>query len=241
VKLKELEKRLEKEPNNLGLRVTVAGALHEAGRTVEAIELYRSVALAYRDGGRRQQAIAVCRSILELAPEDDACRSLLASLTAPAQPLPPVVAMAAPEPKRRSSVDPTPLPKPVPYHVVDPTSGRQRVTPSHVEDLPTSEGADTRPGDEPRPETTGLAQAARRISGWISGDSVTPTGEEEDLAAELDTRQRPRIDDSEALRKISLPPPTVPTERVVLEDDDELTPLRESEELTQPRDKVDKD
>jgi hypothetical protein len=241
VKLKELEKRLEKEPNNLGLRVTVAGALHEAGRTVEAIELYRSVALAYRDGGRRQQAIAVCRSILELAPEDDACRSLLASLTMPAQPLPPVVA-AAPEPKRRSSVDPTPLPKPVPYHVVDPTSGRQRVTPSHVEDLPTSEGADTRPGDEPRPsaETTGLAQAARRISGWIAGDSVTSEVDDDDLAAELETRQRPRIDDSEALRKISQPPPTVPTERVVL-DDDELTPLRESEELTQPRDKVDKD
>ncbi len=237
MKLKELEKRLEKEPNNLGLRVMVAGALHEAGRTVEAIELYRSVALAYRDGGRRQQAIAVCRSILELAPEDDACRSLLASLITPVAALPPVV--AAPEPKRRSSVDPTPLPKPVPYHVIDPTSGRQRVSPPVIEDLPTSEGADTRPGDEPRPRATGLAEAARRISGWISGESVTSVGDDEDVAAELDTRQRPRIDDSEALRKISQPPPTVPTEKVEL--DDELTPLRESEELTQPRDKVEKD
>ncbi len=67
MKLRELEKRLEKEPGNLGLRVTAAGLMHEAGRTVEAVELYRSVALAYRDAGRKQQAIAVCRSILELA------------------------------------------------------------------------------------------------------------------------------------------------------------------------------
>ena len=65
-RLRDLEKRLEKEPHNLGLRVTVAGMLREAGRSIEAVELYRSVAIAYRDQGRPQQAIAVCRSILAL-------------------------------------------------------------------------------------------------------------------------------------------------------------------------------
>src|SRR5437764_5199430 len=95
-KLKELEDRLRDEPDNLGLRVMVAGALHDAGRRDDAIELYRSVAIAYRDQGRPQQAITVCRSVLELAPEDAACQALLAALLAsqpepapPALPLPP--------------------------------------------------------------------------------------------------------------------------------------------------------
>jgi hypothetical protein len=60
----------------------VAGALREAGRQEEAVELYRSVAIAYRDQGRSQQAIAVCRSILEIAPEDARCHALLATLVA---------------------------------------------------------------------------------------------------------------------------------------------------------------
>ncbi|HEX8113402.1 MAG TPA: tetratricopeptide repeat protein, partial [Kofleriaceae bacterium] len=81
-KLKELEQRLRSEPDNLGLRVAVAGALHEAGRRADAVELYRSVAVAYRDQGRPQQAITVCRSILELAPEDAPCQELLAALLA---------------------------------------------------------------------------------------------------------------------------------------------------------------
>src|SRR3954466_8341715 len=78
--LKELEKRLKQEPTNLGLRVQVAGMLREAGRSIEAVELYRSVALAYRDQGRAAQAVAVCRSILEIAPDDMACQGLLAQL-----------------------------------------------------------------------------------------------------------------------------------------------------------------
>src|SRR5262245_548518 len=81
-KLKELEKRLRDEPDNLGLRVMVAGALHDAGRRDDAVELYRSVAIAYRDQSRPQQAITVCRSILELAPDDGPCSELLAALMA---------------------------------------------------------------------------------------------------------------------------------------------------------------
>ena len=69
-KLRELEQRLRDEPDNLGLRVMVAGALHEAGRRDDAAELYRSVAIAYRDQGRPQQAILVCRRVLELSPDD---------------------------------------------------------------------------------------------------------------------------------------------------------------------------
>ena len=84
-KLKELEQRLRDEPDNLGLRVMVAGALHEAGRRDDAVELYRSVAIAYRDQGRPQQAITVCRSILELAPGDGPCQELLATLLASQQ------------------------------------------------------------------------------------------------------------------------------------------------------------
>ncbi|HSN28217.1 MAG TPA: tetratricopeptide repeat protein [Kofleriaceae bacterium] len=79
--LKEAEKRLKSEPQNLGLRVQVAGLMREAGRSTEAVELYRSVALAYRDQGRNNQAIAVCRSILEIAPDDVACNALLSQLS----------------------------------------------------------------------------------------------------------------------------------------------------------------
>src|SRR4051812_32510058 len=109
-KLKELEKRLRDEPGNLGLRVVVAGALHETGRRDDAVELYRSVAIAYRDQGRPQQAIAVCRSILELAPDDATCKDLLAALLA-SQPAP----RESPAPASRLSPPPsvfrpTPLP-----------------------------------------------------------------------------------------------------------------------------------
>ena len=81
--LKDAEKRLKAEPHNLGLRVQVASLMREAGRSTEAVELYRSVALAYRDQGRKNQAIAVCRSILDIAPDDVACNALLSELSGP--------------------------------------------------------------------------------------------------------------------------------------------------------------
>jgi hypothetical protein len=61
-RLRELEKRLKDEPDNLGLRVMVAGVLRDAGRGAEAVELYSSAANASRDQGRSQQAITVCRA-----------------------------------------------------------------------------------------------------------------------------------------------------------------------------------
>jgi len=247
--LRELERRLEKEPGNLGLRVQVAGLMHHAGRTTEAVELYRSVAIAYRDQGRHRQAIAVCHSILDIAPDDAACRVLLAEMAIPDEPTPPPAraTLAPAEPPRRSSgvPDPTPLPRPVPYHVADPTS--QRVRTSEV-GVPVVEGEQTRPGgdDAPRPALTGLAEAARHISGLIAGTDARGPLADEDVAAELETRKRPRIA-SDELAKIAAPPPTVPVERVTTGelgvgtgeslDHVVLTPPPEGEEeVTSPRD-----
>ena len=367
-KLKELEKRLKDEPENLGLRVTYASALREAGRHDEAVELYRSVAVAYREQGRNQQAIAVCKSILEIAPDDVRCHALLAQLVAhhqgrphrdtanqiphggdeivieagtptgdpayrdpaaipsltpvprttlPGTPAPrpsvprtitppslftedphlspsppranphlntppagtpraPVRAPTAPPvvpkgsipipsrepsqdaPKRRSSLDETPLPPAMPYHVADPTtrslkklseldllatpdpdekrrsSGSVEVDLSETPDpddyptpipsgegVPVAEGATTRPGSEDgtTPGIKGIAAAARRISASLINRGA------EDLSSELDTRQRPRID-NETLEKIAEAPPTVPVERLsdVEVDDEAVTP-----------------
>ncbi|NVB84223.1 MAG: hypothetical protein HOV81_37955 [Kofleriaceae bacterium] len=306
MKLKELEKRLKQEPGNLGLRVQVAGLLRETGRSIEAVEHYRAVAVAYRDQGRTQQAIAVCRSILEIAPDDAACQGLLAMLqgkTAPAlskavpvvddtpppqQPqktpsvppiasrqatnssgpisvpsvpslrpptprptdAPPVEARSRPvvtpvpiarptpderplarttDPIRRSSIDETPLPKPLPYHLADRTSQPSKISLGDLE-LPLVEGADTRPGHEERRSeattTTGLAQAARRISGLLDSKGVP---HELDLSAELDTRQRARIP-PEQLETIDMLPATPPLDAPVASFIDRL----ELDDLTTP-------
>jgi hypothetical protein len=158
VSLGELEKRLEREPDNLGLRVTVAGMLRQVGRMEEAVALYRSVAIAYRDQGRLQQAIAVCRSILEIAPGDQASHDLVVELGSP----------------RRASAPDTPLPPPLPYHVADPSGPADRISQSEVlEDLDT----------KPRPRASsqsGLAEAARRIIPEIrDGAEIRPEIDDE--------------------------------------------------------------
>ena len=377
MKLKDLEKRLKQEPENLGLKVTVAGLMREAGRSTEAVELYRSVALAYRDQGRKQQAIMVCRSILEIAPDDARCIALLSQLTLPepsaslaaasapaphssvpsiprTQTSPPRTAVPTPTPhpsvpsiprtqtspprtpsspgrkpstpttpttpltpprtpsspgrtpsqppgrtpsqpprsptlpprkvtipprattdagtpppmssrmaseappppaaaarlplepparrssgktnspdgpQRRSSMEETPLPKPVPHHLYDRTS---KAT------LPDLEEQDTNPdGQRPRTPTGGLAEAARKITGLINRD--------DDVAQPMDTRPVRRIRD-EDLRKLGMaPPPTGEHARLSDEDIDTrpqeaLTkPGSDDEELTTPRDLLDPD
>ena len=280
MKLKELEKRLKQEPNNLGLRVQVAGMLREAGRSVEAVELYRSVAFAYRDQGRTQQAVAVCRSILEIAPEDAGCQGLLSQLLnrssstlPPVAPAQPVVAQApaapsrmptqpaktieperevpernqhprvittAPitipsmpsiktqeEPQRRSSMDETPLPKPMPYHEYDRTSQPSKLSARDLEARSTPQlkkhGLDNRPT-----ETTGLAQAARHISGlFTTGSSPGIPNKEMDLSAELDTRQRPRVA-AEELQKLERGDAPIPPTHL----DDFLTPVPSGDDDT---------
>ena len=280
--LRELEKRLAQEPDNLPLRVTVAGMLSESGRASEAAEHYRRVAIAYRAQGRPQQAIAVCKSILELAPDDFAIQTLLGELEGkaakvedvdvefsdpevalPDEPTrdpkredgfgddddsqtrpppatgsrPPASAFAkaalipsvpspagtrgamrtpavgtpsAPKipgvPSRPSFEIDTPLPKPIPYHLADPTTSQQKLVDSVDEALETKPGND-RPKRASEVDTTGLAQAARRISSLIA-----PSSKPLDITAELDTRQRPRLS-----------PEQMPTEQVEL--DDLLTPV----------------
>ncbi len=284
-KLKELEKRLRDEPENLGLRISLATAYREVARMSDAIDLYRSVAIAYRDQGRVQQAIAVCKSLIEIAPNDSASRALLATLiprppSSPSQPPPPVrdrevdvdldvgtlvVAPNIPERpaqpipqflgrdssglrSRRSSMDETPLPRAVPYHVHDPTtsmlsklSETDLVTGVERPSVPTEadpiDAADTRPGDDATRPSSGLANAARRISETLTGKILQRNL---DVAAELETRQRPRIASAE-VERLSRPPPTVPFRRTDLDDpdDDVETPApgveHREEDQTQPR------
>jgi hypothetical protein len=236
-KLKELERRLRDEPENLGLRVMVASALHEAGRRGEAAELYRSVAIAYRDQGRPQQAILVCRRVLELAPDDGACKALLASLLA-AQAAPresPLPERLAPSPggvisgasrmvpgdtepaRRSSSGDVTPLPQPLAYHDADPTSSPRLATALLPEQLALY------------PEIAGIANAARQISASLIAASrraeLAAEARSDDLAVELDTRRMPRITAAE-LDKIAGPPPAITLDSIPAEpgDDDPTIP-----------------
>jgi cAMP-dependent protein kinase regulator len=78
--VKELEKRLHKDPQNLVLRIRLAGALVQVGNFGEAVEMYRSVAMAYYAQNRIDQAIAVCHSLLEIAPDHHHTRVLLTEL-----------------------------------------------------------------------------------------------------------------------------------------------------------------
>ncbi|HUQ07656.1 MAG TPA: cyclic nucleotide-binding domain-containing protein [Kofleriaceae bacterium] len=75
--IRELERDLKREPQNLALRLTLAAAYREAGRAGDAVELYRSVARAYLDQGRNGQAAAVCKSALDLAPVDSELYGML--------------------------------------------------------------------------------------------------------------------------------------------------------------------
>ena len=216
-KLRELERRLEEEPENLGLRVAVAAALREAGRDADAVELYRSAAIAYREQGRAPQAIAVCRSLLEIAPDDARGRALLATLGG---------GDAAPEAEselevtmRRSWVEDTPLPPAMPYHVADPTLRLRRVSES---DLPTTEDAPTRPGsfDNLVPEVSGMANAARRISASliaarISSGSSSSDDDDEEISLDIEADEPEPIGSS---------PNAVPHAHDYEDDDDQTQP-----------------
>ncbi len=80
--VKELEKQLRKDPENLVLRLRLAAALRELGRTDQAVTLYRSVAVQYHSEGRVAQAVAVCRSVLEIDASHRDTQALLAELEA---------------------------------------------------------------------------------------------------------------------------------------------------------------
>jgi hypothetical protein len=224
--LRELEKRLKSEPDNLGLRVALACALHDAGRHPEAVELYRSVAIAYRDQGRTQQAIAVCRSILEIAPDDERCQTLLATLAPEFAP-------------RRSSLDETPLPGPLPYHVADPTTRSLKKLSSPVLDAnrklssPELDGTFTLPELKAVGTPANIEERGGRggVEVGLGGAETARATSDGDLGSQLETRKRPRIEKAE-LAKIARPPPE-------FGEDDATTnpPVNDTEEeVTVPRD-----
>ncbi|MBZ0236000.1 MAG: hypothetical protein K8M05_26970, partial [Deltaproteobacteria bacterium] len=94
--IRDLERDLKREPQNLALRLTLAAAYREAGRTGDAVELYRTVARAYLEQGRPGQAAAVCKSALEIAPVDSELYGMLHHLERSAsQTQPPPFAAAA--------------------------------------------------------------------------------------------------------------------------------------------------
>jgi CRP/FNR family transcriptional regulator, cyclic AMP receptor protein len=258
-KLKELERRLRSEPDNLALRVTLAAALQDAGKHGDAIELYRSLAVAYRDQGRVEQAIAACRSILAIAPDDVSCRVLLASLVAspaaapgagdaPSRPTPPplgpppvveprrpLVVEVGCEPAHRPSPDDlTPLPAPLPHHVADPTqTSLRQVT---ITDLPAS----VREWLLPVAELTGIASAARQISASLiaagqAGDDEHPRA----LAPDPPERITLRRIRATTMDTIADPPPDDSTRNLSAELGDDEPTLPSTGEAdhddTQPR------
>ncbi|HWM84294.1 MAG TPA: cyclic nucleotide-binding domain-containing protein [Kofleriaceae bacterium] len=78
--LRDLEKQLRRQPGSLVVRIRLAAVLHALGRLPEAVDLYRSVAMAYFAQGRLDQAMAVCHSLLEIAPMHQDTHLLLAEL-----------------------------------------------------------------------------------------------------------------------------------------------------------------
>ncbi len=78
--VKELERAAKDDPGNLVSKVKLAGAYRDLGQKIDAIKLYREVAHAYEAQGRRAQAVAVCRGILEIDPGEGETRVLLSRL-----------------------------------------------------------------------------------------------------------------------------------------------------------------
>jgi len=238
VRVGDLEKLLRDEPDNLGLRIQLAGALREAGRVPEAIELYRSVATSYRDQGRPQQAIAVCKNILDIAPDDAACQELLAALTAGSvktraatiPPLPPVerprrpATIQIPPKQSRPPIERSGSPGP---HDAEGHRGVSIDAParrSSFDVTPLPEPVPYHVADPSRPV---LPQ--RRPSQPLIDGSV-------DVAAELDTRPMGKVD-AAAIAKLG-PQAPVPSDEDAASTLRGMTmPVEDTEdEVTAPRD-----
>ena len=223
-KARELERQLKRDPTNVGLRLQLAALYRSLGREDDALGQYREIARGYRGEGRPQQALAVARSALEMAPDDTELRRLADELAREverpgirilSQPIPvreiepvssgtvtktpsprrPIIPEpgSGPTPARPTPYTPTPLPPPLAYHEADP---------SHVRHLDSLEPPVT---EDTMPESTHaeLGADARRISEKMA--VPTPVLEGEDLASELETRRRPKIE-PDVLAKLAKPP-----------------------------------
>lgn len=78
--IKELRKQLKGEPGNVVIKIRLASLLRDVNEYGEAVQLYLAVAQSYMATERLGQAIAVCKGILEFAPQDPGAHQMLAYL-----------------------------------------------------------------------------------------------------------------------------------------------------------------
>ena len=126
--VRELERQLTREPGNLTVRVTLAAAYRELGRSVDAVEQYRLVAGGYLEEGRVDEALAACTSGLAITADDRELQTLQgrvqaahAARRAAAPPTPTAPTATGRKPLARSASSSmtdveTPLPPPVALH-----------------------------------------------------------------------------------------------------------------------------
>lgn len=149
--IKELDKQLRRDPNNLVLRIRLAGALCAAGQVPPAVDLYRSVAVAYYAQNRIDQAIAVCHSLLEVAPGHPETELLLAELDSRRAAMSQPLQQAQPPPETRSSSQTGPHGRRRPRR----PSGFDSLTPGTSEPDILSPGRVKSDSDPPEPSITG--------------------------------------------------------------------------------------
>ncbi|MBP9205464.1 MAG: cyclic nucleotide-binding domain-containing protein [Kofleriaceae bacterium] len=218
----DLERALAADPDNPALRLRLAAAYRDAGELSAAARLFHAAAQAFAGVGQARQALGVCRAGLVVAPDHGGLRELLAQLEAPPAPVgaSPVLAPIgprAPARPRPASMMPavvriesarvievgggdgdgdleTPLPPAIPHHLAHPTLPVELIAPAAVGALAGAEPAEVAVAEVDAPGGAGLSAAAREISARMRGPSQA-----EDLAAELETRRRPRVS----------PPPTL--------------------------------
>ncbi|MGC8722832.1 MAG: cyclic nucleotide-binding domain-containing protein [Acidobacteriota bacterium] len=75
-----LERKLQREPRDLALKVHLAEAYEGAGRPEEAARIYRDEGEARLAGGRRSEGLALLRRAVRLAPEDAVLARRMAEL-----------------------------------------------------------------------------------------------------------------------------------------------------------------
>lgn len=244
--LRELLRDIERNPDNVSLRVSAAAAFRHEGRLGEAVAMYKTVVQAYVAAGRFEQAKIVARSALELQPSDAELRALVdpspvfrvLDNTVPVRDMPSMPALnniveEHVAPKRNSQYTPTPLPEPMPYHVAEPTrvSWAELDGPDPLEDslVQTDPLLSER---LPRARSTsGLSTAARKINEQLNAATPPPLrrGSSSDGSDDASTQRISRVnlqsepstdDDERATR---------PVERVAAidgEDEIEETPVR---------------
>ena len=239
--IKELEKQLRKDVNNLVVRLKLAAAYREVGRVGESVELYRSVALAYHESGRPAQAMAVCRSVLEIEPGEPQTLQLLAALDQQAQ---------QPEPSAQHAAHVNPgvsgprLLHGPPLPLGSGDDSRRASSADVVEERDTAEREKWVPSLAPRAVVPSRNAAARGKEGSFSspGDeySMTPTPLPEPLSPHDADRENSVVESQ--IRRYPLPMDMAPDEPLPRVDlpadlapvDDDLLPTDEHASLDIP-------